>query len=200
MESSSENLTLSDLPAVVSVCDGDIQVLEDVGRVPACARGGSPSRHGRGDVLLAVPLVVLLVIVVRQADRAHGVVNHHVPGKFDHCNVVLERFGLAVVLMEDDLVDVNILVVTTESVVSVTLALPVQVVLPQPDGGGLVAPGQLGDTVGRSQDPPGPDENPPALVLSPPSLAVAQVDQPGELAQLGVLAAHDTLRKGSGHF
>ena len=141
MESSSENQTLSDLPAVVSVCDGDIQVLEDVGRVPAGPRGGSPPRHGGGNILPSVSFVILLVIEVRKADQTDGVVYYHIPGKFDHCNVVLERFGLAVVLMEDDLVNVNILVVTAESVVSVALPLPVQVMFPHPDGGGSVAPG-----------------------------------------------------------
>ena len=188
------------LPAVFSLGYPHIQILEDFSRVPPCACGGAPTRHCGGNILPGVSLVVLLVILVWQTDQTNGVVYDHFPGKFDHSDVVLERFGLAVVLVEDNLVDINVLVVTAECVVRVALPLRVQVVLPHPDGGGAVAPGQLGHAVSGCEDKAPSDESPPALVHSPPSMTVAQVNQPGELTEVGLEAAHDTLRKGFSQF
>ena len=51
-------------------------------------------------------------------------------------------------------------------------------------------PGQLGHTVGGSQDVPLAYESPATLVLGHSSLTVAEVDQPRELAHSGVLAPH----------
>ena len=55
-------------------------------------------------------------------------------------------------------------------------------------------------TVSGCEDKAPSDESPPALVHRPPSMTVAQVNQPGELTEVGLEAAHDTLRKGFSQF
>ena len=76
-----------------------------------------------------------------------------------------------------------------------TVNILVEVMLPQPDGGQHKPPGQLRDAVGGRDNVPRPDERAPALehLLPLAVLLVAEVNEPGELAQWRVLATHDPL-------
>ena len=101
--------------------------------------------------------VVLVIINVGKTHEADIVIFHNLGGQFDHSNVILEGFWIAVVGMEHNILHLHLLgrgaAHGVTEVVLAAVRVGREVVLAHSDRGQTEASRQLRDAVGRGQNP-----------------------------------------------